>query len=226
MEKVHYEWFFQYQDRVNMTGELILEKAKDIMKLLLQADHSLATKQLEGRKQDKERLTIVICCNEDVSTWTTNVSQVSIANCFRHCKICSNEEISSDSSETNFEDSLHELENMIKDVGYRNEMDVNKLVDYPGETDECSMVQSLEEIVVDIIEDLINDEAEDDSIPLELKRKEALSATTTLHNFLLQLENLTPEHLAAIKKFRDEIQLNLSFKKNQVTIDSYFSKLP
>ncbi|XP_024005406.1 CENP-B homolog protein 2-like [Eutrema salsugineum] len=33
----------------------------------LQADHSLATKQLEGKKQDKERLTIVICCNEDGS---------------------------------------------------------------------------------------------------------------------------------------------------------------
>ncbi|KAL4339691.1 hypothetical protein GQ457_08G036670 [Hibiscus cannabinus] len=33
----------------------------------LQADHSLATKQLEGRKQDKERLTIAICCNEDGS---------------------------------------------------------------------------------------------------------------------------------------------------------------
>jgi len=33
----------------------------------LQADHSLATKQLEGRKQDKERLTVVICCNEDGS---------------------------------------------------------------------------------------------------------------------------------------------------------------
>lgn len=33
----------------------------------LQADHSLTTKQLEGRKQDKERLTVVICCNEDGS---------------------------------------------------------------------------------------------------------------------------------------------------------------
>ncbi|KAJ8534953.1 hypothetical protein K7X08_016681 [Anisodus acutangulus] len=135
-----------------------------------------------------------------------------------------NEEIS---SETNFEESLHELENMVKDVGYRNEMDVNKLVDYPGENDECSMVQSLEEIVADIIEDPTNDEAEDDSIPLEpVTRKEALSATTTLQNFLLQLENSTPELLAAIKKVRDEIQLDLNFKKNQVTIDSDFSKLP
>ncbi|XVF51243.1 hypothetical protein PTKIN_Ptkin04bG0168800 [Pterospermum kingtungense] len=33
----------------------------------LQVDHSLATKQLEGKKQDKERLTIVICYNEDGS---------------------------------------------------------------------------------------------------------------------------------------------------------------
>ncbi|KAL0327946.1 UNVERIFIED_CONTAM: hypothetical protein Scaly_2227200 [Sesamum calycinum] len=107
---------------------------------------------------------------------------------------------------------------MIKDVGYRNEMDVSKLVDYPGENDECSMVQSLEEIVVDIIENPTNDEAEDDSILLELvTRKEALSAATTLHNFLLQLENSTSEHVAAIKKVRDEIQLDLNFKKKSST---------
>ncbi|GKG00564.1 CENP-B homolog protein 2-like protein, partial [Tanacetum coccineum] len=33
----------------------------------LQPDHSLATMQFEGKKQDKERLTIAICCNEDGS---------------------------------------------------------------------------------------------------------------------------------------------------------------
>ncbi|KAM3287572.1 hypothetical protein P3S67_021002 [Capsicum chacoense] len=33
----------------------------------LQPDHCLATKQLEGKKQDKERLIVVICCNEDGS---------------------------------------------------------------------------------------------------------------------------------------------------------------
>ncbi|KAL0289342.1 UNVERIFIED_CONTAM: hypothetical protein Sangu_2620300 [Sesamum angustifolium] len=84
---------------------------------------------------------------------------------------------------------------MIKDVGYRNEMDVNTLVDYPGENDECSMVQSYEEIVVDIIENPTNDEAEDDSILLELvTRKEALSATTTLHNFFAARELDTRTH--------------------------------
>ncbi|XP_031280361.1 CENP-B homolog protein 2-like [Pistacia vera] len=33
----------------------------------MQADNSLATKQLEGGKQNKERITIVICCNGDDS---------------------------------------------------------------------------------------------------------------------------------------------------------------
>ncbi|KAL2240143.1 UNVERIFIED_CONTAM: hypothetical protein Sindi_0655500 [Sesamum indicum] len=196
----------------------------------LQADHYLATKQLEGRKQYKERLTIVICfkrmeilqnlleshelglpnsekinildaINFAISAWTTNVSQVSIANCFRHCKIRSNEEISSNSSETNFEENLHELEIWSMMLVITMKMGINKLVDYPGENDECSIVQSLEEIVDNIIEDPINDEAEDDSIPLEpITRKEAFSATTTttLHNFLLQLENLTWELLDAI----------------------------
>jgi hypothetical protein len=32
-----------------------------------QADNSLVTKQLEGRKQNKERLTLALCCNENNS---------------------------------------------------------------------------------------------------------------------------------------------------------------
>ncbi|XP_024639887.1 CENP-B homolog protein 2-like [Medicago truncatula] len=140
MEKVVYEWFLQHQERVNITGELILQKARDTMKLLyphddsdfnfstgwlgkfkhrhgiksfrrfvesgsvdvqdmeqklvsirekidqfpmkdvfnmdetglfyrLQVDHSLATKQLEGRKQDKERLTY----RANKKAWMTSV---------------------------------------------------------------------------------------------------------------------------------------------------------
>ncbi|XP_076903200.1 CENP-B homolog protein 2-like [Bidens hawaiensis] len=138
LEKSLYEWILQYQEHVNMTGELIIEKAKKFMKDMypvdtsdftfsigwlrkfkarygiknfwrfgesgsvemegmedklksirdkvdqfkmkdifnmnetslffrLQPDHSLATMQLEGKKQDKERLTVAICCNEDGS---------------------------------------------------------------------------------------------------------------------------------------------------------------
>ena len=34
MEKVIFEWFIQYQDQVNMIGDLILEKANATLKLL------------------------------------------------------------------------------------------------------------------------------------------------------------------------------------------------
>ncbi|KAL0357864.1 UNVERIFIED_CONTAM: hypothetical protein Scaly_1472100 [Sesamum calycinum] len=100
-----------------------------------------------------------LCANLFSTEYVSLLSASSLANFVA--------EISSDSSETNFEESLHELENMIKDVGYRNERNVNKLVDYPGENDECSMVQNLEGNVADIIENSTNDEAEHDSIPLE-----------------------------------------------------------
>ncbi|XP_022880803.1 CENP-B homolog protein 2-like [Olea europaea var. sylvestris] len=137
LEKVLYERFLEKQDKVNMSGEIIQGKAKELLQKMygetnpefsfssgwlecfkaryriksyrhfgesgsvimenienalpgirsklvqfqlkdiynmnetelfyrLEADHSLATKQLEGRKKDKERITVV-CCNGDGS---------------------------------------------------------------------------------------------------------------------------------------------------------------
>ncbi|MBA0776311.1 hypothetical protein Gotri_011319 [Gossypium trilobum] len=55
----------------------------------LQVDHSLATKQLEGRKKDKERLTAVVCCNGDgankVPLWV--ISKFANPRCFKHVNI-------------------------------------------------------------------------------------------------------------------------------------------
>ncbi|XP_017624694.1 CENP-B homolog protein 2-like [Gossypium arboreum] len=158
LEKVLYEWFLLYQEKVNMTGEMIQTKAKDWMRRLiphalsefnfsigwleqfkarrgiksyrifgesgsvdleniedtlpqiraklesfdwkdiynmdetslfyrLQADHSLATKQLEGRKKDKERFIVVVCYNgngsDKVSLWVIG----KFARCFKHVNI-------------------------------------------------------------------------------------------------------------------------------------------
>ncbi|KAG8475682.1 hypothetical protein CXB51_032442 [Gossypium anomalum] len=131
LENVLYEWFLQYQEKVNMTGETIQTEAKEFLQKMygdansefnfligwlewfkarhviksyrrfsesgsivmeniegklenfdwkniynmdetslfyhMQANYSLATKQLEGRKKDNERLTVVVCCNGDGS---------------------------------------------------------------------------------------------------------------------------------------------------------------
>ncbi|MFQ6634157.1 hypothetical protein Gotur_010404 [Gossypium turneri] len=160
LEKVLYEWFLQYQEKVNMTGEMIQTKAKEFLQKMygdsnskfnfsigwlerfkarhgiksyrrfgesdsvvmeniedalpqiraklenfcwediynmdetdlfyrLQADHSLGTKQLEGRKKDKERLTVVVCCNGDgsdkVPLWV--ISKFANPKCFKHMNI-------------------------------------------------------------------------------------------------------------------------------------------
>lgn len=425
MEKVVYEWFLQHQERVNITGELILQKARDTMKLLyphddsdfnfstgwlgkfkhrhgiksfrrfgesgsvdvqdmeqklvsirekidqfpmkdvfnmdetglfyrLQADHSLATKQLEGRKQDKERLTVVICCNEDgsekiplwiigkyakprcfknvnmnsldcqyrankkawmtsvlfdeyvrsfdqmmhgrrvllvvdncpahprnieglrnvelfflppnmtskiqpcdagiirafkmhyrrrfyrkilegyevgqsdpgkinvldainlaIPAWTIDVRKETIANCFRHCKIRSASDVVGNLDESTFDEETQDLQTMINQCGYRNKMDIDNLMNYPGENEACSEVQSLEDIVRTIIENNAEDDDEDDTVSLEpVTRKEALMASNTLHNFMIQYKNTTPQLLDAIRKVRDELQTDLNLKTN------------
>ena len=61
----------------------------------------------------------------------------------------------------------------------------------------------------------VDDEVEDDNIPLEpVSHKETLIASRTLHNFMVQFEKTTPKLLDEIRKVRDELQLDLNFKKN------------
>ena len=147
------------------------------------------------------------------------MKQESIANCFRHCKICTtNPTDSNDLNDVNSGEGIRELENLITGMHYRHTMDVNELLDYPSENNECYEVQSIEEIIADTVQNSVDDEVDDDSVPLEpVTRKEALRATTTLHNFLLQYENTVPQLLSAIGRFKYELNIDLKFKKKQVT---------
>ncbi|KAH1093780.1 hypothetical protein GYH30_039492 [Glycine max] len=81
-------------------------------------------------------------------------------------------------------------------------------------------------IVGTIIENNAEDDSEDDTVSLEpVARKEALMASNTLHNFMIQYKNTTPELLYAIRKVRDELQIDLNFKGKQTTIESYFDRV-
>ena len=59
-------------------------------------------------------------------------------------------------------------------------MDVNTLLDYPGENDTCLEFQSLDEIVASVLN--VDDEPEDDDVET-VTRKEAIAASKTRHNF-------------------------------------------
>ncbi|KAM0053860.1 hypothetical protein Hdeb2414_s0006g00188751 [Helianthus debilis subsp. tardiflorus] len=95
---------------------------------------------------------------------------------------------------------------------YQHKMDVNELLDYPGETNECYKVRSIEEFMADTVQNLVDD----DSVPLEpVTRKEALQVATTLHNLLLQYENTVPQILSAMGRFKDILTIDLKFKKKK-----------
>ncbi|GJR90625.1 CENP-B homolog protein 2-like protein [Tanacetum coccineum] len=436
LEKSLYEWILQYQEHVNMTGELIIEKAKKFMKDMypvdtpdftfsigwlgkfkarygiknfrrfgesgsvemegmedklksirdkvdqfemkdifnmdetglffrLQPDHSLATMQLEGKKQDKERLTVAICCNEDgseklplwiigkyakprcfknvnlnslnceyrankrawmtgvlfeeyvrqldkkmvgrkillivdncpahpkiieglrnvelfflppnttskiqpcdagiirafkmhyrrrfyrsllegyelgvpnpakinvldamnlaISAWTMDVSANTIANCFRHCKLRSTDNMTFENSDEGGE-STQELQNLIKELGYRNAMDVEDVLTHPEENVVAQLLTDEEiiESVIGINKDDIDEEDDESSTMEPPSRNEAIKAAITLNNFLLSYEKTTPEVLTMLRKIRDEIQGEIDFNKKQKTIDLSIASL-
>ncbi|CAK8576880.1 unnamed protein product [Lathyrus sativus] len=81
-------------------------------------------------------------------------------------------------------------------------------------------------IVGTIIRNNAEDDDEDDTMSLEpVTRKEALMTSSTFHNFMIQYTNTTPELLDAIRKIRDELQIDLNFKGKQTTIESYFNRV-
>ncbi|KAG4982424.1 hypothetical protein JHK85_027913 [Glycine max] len=154
------------------------------------------------------------------------ILEETIANCFRHCKIRSASDLARNLDESTFDEETHDLETMINQCGYCNKMDIDNLMNYPGENEACSEVQSLEDIVGTIIENNAEDDSEDDTVSLEpVTRKEALMTSNTLHNFMIQYTNTTPELLDAIRKVRDELQIDLNFKGKHTTIESYFNRV-
>ena len=172
------------------------------------------------------RLMFLNASNFFVAAWTVNVHHETIANCFRHCKISSEDGIPTILEEqSTSENDIHELEVVINNLGYLNRMDVNSLLDYPGENDTCLEAQSLEEIVASVLK--VDDEPEDDDvIPLEtITRKEAIVAYKTLRKFWMQFEKTTAGVLDVLIKTGDELQKDFKFKKKQTTIGSYFSRL-
>ena len=96
-----------------------------------------------------------------------------IANCFRHYKIHSASDVARNLDESTFDEETQDLETMINQYGYRNKMDIDNLMNYPGENTTCLEVQSLEDIVDTIIENNAEDNNENDTVSLEpITRKE------------------------------------------------------
>ncbi|CAK8540331.1 unnamed protein product [Lathyrus sativus] len=186
-------------------------------------------KILEGYEvgqSDPEKINVLDAINLTILAWMIDVRKETITNYFRHCKIRSASDVARNLDESTIDEETQDLETMINQCGYRNKMDIDNLMNYPGENEACLKVQSLEDIVGTIIENNAEGDREDDTVSLEpVTRKEALMASNTLHNFMIQYKNTTLKLLDAIRKVRDGLQIDLNFKGKQITIESYFNRV-
>ena len=85
-------------------------------------------------------------------------------------------------------------------------MDMSSLLDYPGENDTSSKIQSLEEIANTILENNIENDVDDNAILMEPVTSKAFNSSKILYNFMIQFEIITPDLLDAIRKIKDVIQ--------------------
>ncbi|GJX73169.1 RNA-directed DNA polymerase, eukaryota, reverse transcriptase zinc-binding domain protein [Tanacetum coccineum] len=126
-------------------------------------------------------------------SWTMDVSANTIANCFRHCKLRSTDNMTFENSDEGGE-STQELQNLIKELGYRNAMDVEDVLTHPEENVVAQLLTDEEiiESVIGINKDDIDEEDDESSTMEPPSRNEAIKAAITLNNFLLSYEKTTP----------------------------------
>ncbi|KAL8094554.1 hypothetical protein AgCh_036181 [Apium graveolens] len=153
-----------------------------------------------------------------------DVKTTTIANCFRHCKIRSEENDEQELGEIN--EGVEGLNEVISNLRYKNVMDVEHLLNYPNENDAVMESPTDEEIIESVMstDEGTDPEPDDSNVIPSVSSKEAFQALTTLNNYLLQHEQNIPGVIFALNKVKDEINFGFGGKKKQATIDTYFNK--
>ncbi|XP_021985600.1 uncharacterized protein LOC110881742 [Helianthus annuus] len=122
--------------------------------------------------------------NLAISAWTMDVRANTIANCFLYCKLRSTDNMTFENSDEGGE-STQELQNLIKELGYRNTMDVEDVLTHPEENVVAQLLLTDEEIIESVIginKDDIDEEDDESSTMEPPSRNEAIKAAITLNN--------------------------------------------
>ncbi|TYJ49448.1 hypothetical protein E1A91_A01G134100v1 [Gossypium mustelinum] len=229
---------FDWKDIYNMDETILFYR--------LQADHSLATKQLEGRKKDKERLIVVVCYNgngsDKVSLWVIgniledyekgeiNPEKINVLDAIHFINATWNIDVKPTiiancfrHCKIRFEEDMP-LEQEIGDVEGIHKL--KETLNYPSETESLIESSMDEEIIQGVMDVSADDEQDldDSSVLPHVSPKKAFLAVDTLKNYLIQHDKNIPDLIYALLKFKDEIVFDLHAKKKQLTIYTYFSK--
>ncbi|TYG61728.1 hypothetical protein ES288_D07G172100v1 [Gossypium darwinii] len=191
---VLYEWFLQYQEKVNMTGEMIQTKAKEFLHKMYGDANSEFNFSIGWLERFKERHGIKFYRRFDMSL----------------------------EQEIGDIEGIHKLKAIISDLHYRNVMDVEQILNYPSENESLMELPTDEEIIQGVMDVPIDDEQDpDDNIVLpHVSPKEAFLIVDILKNYLTQHEKNIPDLVYALLKVEDEIVYDSHAKNKQLTIDA------
>ncbi|XP_022888936.1 CENP-B homolog protein 2-like [Olea europaea var. sylvestris] len=178
---------------------------------------------LEVEVPNPEKINILNAINFANMAWNFDVK--TIASCFWHCKIRSEENNVPEPEVGELDEGIQGLNDVISNLHYRNVMDVEHLLNYPNENNAVMKSPTDEEIIQSVMnsnDDENDHEPNDSSVVPNVSSKEAFQAIVTLSNYLLQHEQNIPEVVYALQKVKDRIHYGLGGKKKQSTIDAYF----
>ncbi|PPD99390.1 hypothetical protein GOBAR_DD03592 [Gossypium barbadense] len=123
-------------------------------------------------------------------------------------------------------EGIHKLKEVISYLYYRNDMDVEHILNYPSENKFLMESPTDEEIIQGVIDVSADDkqDPDDSSVSSHVSPKKAFLVVDTLKNYLIQHKKNIPDLVYALLKVKDEIVFDSHAKKKQLTTDAYFSK--
>ncbi|XP_047329781.1 CENP-B homolog protein 2-like [Impatiens glandulifera] len=121
----------------------------------------------ETGTQNPEKINILDTMNFAIAAWSINVQLKTIANCFQHFKLrhVNTTAISEDVDQLS--EDVQQLSLLIKELNYRDAMDVEKVINYPSENKAAAEFLNDEQIISSVMENEKEDEVEDDCTKLE-----------------------------------------------------------
>ncbi|XP_022851306.1 CENP-B homolog protein 2-like, partial [Olea europaea var. sylvestris] len=161
---------------------------------------------LEIETPNPTKINILNAINFDNMAWNFDVKTTTIANCFRHCKIQSEENNVPEPEVSELDEGIQGLNDVISNLHYRNVMNVEHLLNYPSENDVVMESPTDEKIIQSVMnsnDDENDPELDDSSVVPNVSSKEAFQPIVTLNNYLLQHEQNIPEVVYALQKVKD-----------------------
>ena len=186
--------------------------------------YSSILQMLEADSPNLEKINILDAINFATMAWSFDVTTKTIANCFRHCKIRSEEVDVPEVEDGQLEQEIQDLTKLLSKLNYRNVMNVEHLLNYPEENNAVMDSPTDEEIIEAVLNDEANDPEPDDSITIpQVSSREAFQAIVTIKNYLLQHDQNIPEVVHALHKIKD--QMHFGGGKKQSTLEAFFEKI-